>query len=524
VAPRLPKPSRGAWRAVLLAVVAGGLATAGAAPARAETPYPGTRLNPPGASIVHTQTGPAFIRIYCPGEIWGDPVGYCTGTLTLTWRGRVLSVNPMSSGDYDGPSIEARLPAWFRRAVRSLGPQAVSVAMRTHDGQGVWATTGGTVTISTPPNGPARGNRAPPLPSVVARIPPQPRHVPTPPRYDSAPEFVTQWGNPGDTWDCQALGCFGGGRQRVGGDRQYRNPASVAIDGDGFVYVADNSNNRIQVFSSGGAAIRSLGSHGFDPGSSRRVAARGRFNNPMGLAIAGGAVFVADQRNDRGESVTLHGWFLHRFGRRGSRPARFVAPYAAATSGDEVLFVDQGNYRIERFSRSGRYLGQFGRFGDFPGGFVLARGIAVSPLDGSIYVSDLRRAKILVFTRRGRFKFEFGTPGTGPGDLHEPLGIDFDARGRLYVANSLNRRVERFSANGEFLDLFGWGGYTSRRAGMLDAPTDVAVNRRTGEIYVTDDGNVYARSAETGVCGRFRQPEPDPCRARKVVKYLAADI
>lgn len=517
---RLSQPCRAARRALGLAVAAGALA---AGPASAETPYPGTRLNPPGATIVHTQTGPAFVRIYCPGEIWGDPVGYCTGTLTMTWQGRVLSVNPMASGDYDGPSIEARLPKWFRRAVAASGPQAVRVTMRTHDGQGLWATTSGTVTIRSPASGPARGNRAPPLPRFVPRIPPQPRHVPTPPRYASAPQFVAEWGNPRGLWDCRAPGCFGGGRQHIGGDRQYRNPTSVAVDGTGRVYVADNSNNRIEVFSGDGAFVRAFGSYGFDPGSSRRVAARGQFNNPMDLAVAGTTVFVADQRNDRGVAVTARGRFRHRFGRRGSRGGRFVAPYGVTAAGRQVLFVDQGNYRIERFSRSGAFLGAFGHFGTGPGGFVLARGIAVNPLDGSIYVSDLRRGKILVFSAGGRFRFEFGSPGTGPGELYEPLGLDFDAQGRLYVANSLNRRIERFSANGEFLDLFGWGGYTARRAGMLDAPTDVAVDRRTGEIYVTDDGNMYAKSAQTGVCGRFRQPSPDPCRPRKVVKYLATD-
>ncbi len=503
-------------------VVAGVVGALAAAPAPAgAVPYPGPRLNPPGASIVHTQSGPAFVRIYCPGEIYGFPVGYCTGTMTLRWGGRVLSANPMAAGDYDGPSIEARLPAWFRRIVRARGPQAVQVTMRTHDGQGLWATTGGTVSIRAPAAGPARGERAPALPRFVPRIPPQPPTVPTPPRYATAPVFETEWGNEAGVWDCQRPGCFGGGRQRVGGDRQYRNPTAVAVAG-GRVFVADNSNNRIQVFSGAGRFVRAFGSYGWDPGSSRRVAARGRFNNPMDLAVSGGSVFVADQRNDRGVAVTTTGRFLQRYGRRGSRGGRFVAPYGVAVARGQVLFVDQGNYRIQRFSRSGRFLGQFGHFGTRRGGFVLARGIAVSPRDGTVYVSDLRRHRILAFSPSGRFRFEFGSPGHGPGELDEPLGIDVDAEGRVYVANSLNRRVERFSATGEFLDLFGWGGYRSRRAGMLDAPSDVAVDRATGAVYVTDEGNIHARSAQTGVCGRFRQPSPDPCRSRKVVKYLPA--
>jgi DNA-binding beta-propeller fold protein YncE len=65
----------------------------------------------------------------------------------------------------------------------------------------------------------------------------------------------------------------------------------VAVDTQGFVYVADAFNHRIQKFDSNGKFIAKWGSLGSDDGE---------FYSPWGVAVdAQGFVYVADSRNHR---------------------------------------------------------------------------------------------------------------------------------------------------------------------------------------------------------------------------------
>ncbi len=72
---------------------------------------------------------------------------------------------------------------------------------------------------------------------------------------------------------------------------QFSNPSGIAVDGDGLVYVADSSNDRIQVFQPDATFVRSWGSYG---------STTGKFNGPDGIAVDGdGLVYVADSSNNR---------------------------------------------------------------------------------------------------------------------------------------------------------------------------------------------------------------------------------
>ncbi len=74
-------------------------------------------------------------------------------------------------------------------------------------------------------------------------------------------------------------------------------------------------------------------------------------------------------------------------------------------------------------------------------------------------------------------------PGSGPGDLGSAQGIDVDAKGRVYVADSQNNAVKIFSADGKFL-----------KAIPVDRPRRVAVHQATGAIYVSHQTRVRGKS------------------------------
>jgi secreted PhoX family phosphatase len=75
------------------------------------------------------------------------------------------------------------------------------------------------------------------------------------------------------------------------GNGQFNNPAAVAVDASGNVWVADIGNNRIQEFSGSGVYLQQFGSQG---------SGNGQFNHPAALAVDTlGNVWVADIGNNR---------------------------------------------------------------------------------------------------------------------------------------------------------------------------------------------------------------------------------
>ena len=100
----------------------------------------------------------------------------------------------------------------------------------------------------------------------------------------------------------------------------------------------------------------------------------------------------------------------------------------------------------------------------------------------------------------------FGKAGSGAGELSNPVGIGIDASGNLWVAEAGNKRFSRFSSSGTFLATYGWGvsngkeefetctsscrgGLSGTGNGEFASPYGLAVNKSTGNVYVSDFAN-----------------------------------
>ena len=114
------------------------------------------------------------------------------------------------------------------------------------------------------------------------------------------------------------------------------------------------------------------------------------------------------------------------------------------------------------------------QFPQQPGGLW---GVAVSPVNGSVFVSDRNNSEIHVFDVERKHVRTFGQRGQGEGQLNRPRGIDLSANGQLYVANESNHCVSLFREDGTFIRTIGQG--------KLWYPSDVLVHS-SGLIYVVD--------------------------------------
>ena len=109
-------------------------------------------------------------------------------------------------------------------------------------------------------------------------------------------------------------------------------------------------------------------------------------------------------------------------------------------------------------------------------------GLAFDP-DDNLFVVDSHNHRVQKFTKDGRFLLKFGSYGTGEGELAFPWGICLDQESNVYVADWRNDRVQKFSPEGNYMACFGLG--PGIGPGELNRPSGVAVDH-DGDVYVAD--------------------------------------
>jgi len=111
--------------------------------------------------------------------------------------------------------------------------------------------------------------------------------------------------------------------------------------------------------------------------------------------------------------------------------------------------------------------------------------LSVAP-NGDIYLVDGVNNRIIVTGSDGRWKFDFGSYGSGKGQFKFPLGIDIDTAGEVYVADTGNHRIQVFDLQGNFLYLFSTSTLSDRAP---SDPVDVLFCPVNAYIYVSDNDN-----------------------------------
>jgi len=129
------------------------------------------------------------------------------------------------------------------------------------------------------------------------------------------------------------------------------------------------------------------------------------------------------------------------------------------------------------------FISEWGSFGIAqPGHFSYPQFIAVGD-DGSIYVSDLGNKRVQKFSSNGEYISEWGNSGKQSGEFHYPSGIAVSGES-VFVADRELNRIQKFSTDGEFITQWGEKG---KHDGQLFFPNGIAVNN--GIVYVADTGN-----------------------------------
>jgi DNA-binding beta-propeller fold protein YncE len=172
---------------------------------------------------------------------------------------------------------------------------------------------------------------------------------------------------------------------------------------------------------------------------------------------------------------------------------QFNKPRNIALAPDGSIYVaDSANHQIKHVSPDGKLLHAWGTFADIsksdaPGGtFYEPWAVAVGK-DDSVFVTDTWNHRIQKFTADGKFLKTWGFFGQAekPDGFWGPRGLAIDGRGNVYVTDTGNKRVVVFTPEGEYVTQFG---QTGMDPGQFDEPVGIAIGT-DGLVYIADTWN-----------------------------------
>ena len=138
----------------------------------------------------------------------------------------------------------------------------------------------------------------------------------------------------------------------------------------------------------------------------------------------------------------------------------FIFPHGATVDRDGNLWVTDARgesgigHQVFKFNPDGKILmtlGKAGVSGSTPDLFDQPTDVVIAP-SGDIFVTDSHRNgknnRVVKFTKDGKYIKEWGKKGSGRGELSEPHTIAMDSRGRLFVGDRENNRIQIFDQDG----------------------------------------------------------------------------
>jgi DNA-binding beta-propeller fold protein YncE len=182
--------------------------------------------------------------------------------------------------------------------------------------------------------------------------------------------------------------------------------------------------------------------------------------------------------------------FVRMWGSAGSANGQLNSPHSLTVDViGNVIVADTENHRIQKLSPTGVYLTSWGGFGSGDGQFNEPAGVAVdnpwSAITNDVYVADTENHRIQRFTGNGVLVAKWGSLGSGNGQFDRPVAVALDEAGNIYVADSGNARIQKFSNSGVFITK--WGSFGSGD-GQFAFPQGVAIDT-AGNVHVTDTFN-----------------------------------
>jgi DNA-binding beta-propeller fold protein YncE len=256
---------------------------------------------------------------------------------------------------------------------------------------------------------------------------------------------------------------------------QLNQPYGIAVDSKGNVFVADHKVGAIFIFNTDSRAVELIknGTHA-------------HFVRIIGLAMDDNdRLFVSDpglrhilvfDKDHKAEDVITAG-LAEPSGLAIDTQNRLL--YVADVELDQILVYDADTLKLVRKIGTTGHKHELTSAGDF----AKPTGVAVDK-EGNVYVADTLNNRIEIFDPDGNFISTFGKNGDGPGYFARPKGVALDSDGHVWVADGVQDRVQVFTKEGQLLIAYGGHGLLP---GQFQGLVNIAIDKRdrvfTTEIY-----------------------------------------
>ncbi len=250
-------------------------------------------------------------------------------------------------------------------------------------------------------------------------------------------------------------------------------PYGIAVDSKGNLYIADQKVGAVFIFNTETRDVDLI-----------RNSVHAHFARIIGLAMDDNdRLFVSDpglrhvlvfDKNHKAEDVITEG-LVDPGGIAVDTQNRLL--YVADVELDQVLVYDADTLKPLR------KIGTTGHKHELttPGDFSKPAAVAVDA-EGNLYVADTMNNRIEVFDADGQFISTFGKNGDGPGYFSRPKGVAIDGDGHIWVADGMQDRVQVFNKDGQLLIAFGGHGLLP---GQFQGLTGIAIDKRN-RVFTTE--------------------------------------
>lgn len=227
------------------------------------------------------------------------------------------------------------------------------------------------------------------------------------------------------------------------GDGLFTRSHGLRIAKDGTLWVTDVGAHTVMHLSAKGEVLLTLGTKG-KAGEWNEAAGSQLFNEPNDIVIApNGDLFItqghtpgAGKGDPRVLKFNKDGKFLKTWGGKGTEQGKFDVAHGIAIDAKGLLWVtDRENQRIQIFDQEGKYIREV-KYAGLPCSLDIGKDsiIMVNGFAGQVVKMDLD----------GKVQAVVGKAGNGVGEFGEAHFVAVSPKGEIYVADSVNRAVQKF--------------------------------------------------------------------------------
>jgi sugar lactone lactonase YvrE len=227
------------------------------------------------------------------------------------------------------------------------------------------------------------------------------------------------------------------------GEGLFTRSHGLRIDKEGNIWTTDVGAHTVMKLSPQGQVVLTLGTKG-KAGEWNEAAGTQLFNEPNDIVFAPNGDFFVSQGHSpgagKGDPRVLkfdkNGKFIKTWGGKGTEPGKFDVAHGMAIDAKGMLWVtDRENQRLQVFDQDGKFVREI-KYAGLP--------CALDIGGQNIYMVNGFAGQVLKMDLNGKVLAAIGKPGTGVGEFGEAHFIAVSPKGEIYVADSVNRAVQKF--------------------------------------------------------------------------------